>query len=140
MFSILIKNYIKSFFGSIGYFRKTNRIKHEFEIHGYLIYIDSFCSCGSEMHKNHNRIIDYYTRTLYDKDIKWGLEIYFSSMVSSRDTGDLKGYKIVQDFIEGKIMSSVDFDINAPQIYINELIIKSPSDRRDDEINKVLCP
>lgn len=138
MFLTLIKNYIKAVFALEK--RRTRRIKHEFELHGYLIYLDVFCSMKRE-YKDVD-LISYYNLILDVKDKEWNLKQYIGVMVSCRDKGDLDGYKTIKDFMEYVVLSDpltrkVSI-IPGTYTYINKMVVKSLSDIRNDKLTKLL--
>lgn len=138
MFLTLVKNYIKSVFSME--LRRTRRVRHEFELHGYLIYLDLFCSMKRE-HKNID-LISYYNLVLDMKDKEWNLKQYINVIISCRDKNDLDGYKTIQDFMEYVILSDPltrkSSIIPGTLTYINKMVVKSLSDIRNDKLNKLL--
>ena len=138
MFLTLIKNYIKAVFALER--RRTRRIRHEFELHGYLIYLDMFCSMPRE-HKNID-LIGYYNLILDLKDKEWNLKQYIDVMISCRDKEDLDGYKSIRDFMEYVVLSDPltrkSSVIPGTLTYINMMVVKSLSDIRNDKLTKLL--
>lgn len=136
MFLTLIKNYIKSF----SRFDRTMRVRHDFMLDGYLIYLDMICSIDKNQFgfasssKNINNIIGYYNKTLTKEDKIWNLKIYLNVMIRSKAKGDMDGYKTIQDFIETCVLS----EIGGTHTYINEIVVKSPADIRNEKLNKLL--
>lgn len=133
MFLTLIKNYIKAVFALER--RRTRRVRYEFELHGYLIYLDMFCSMPRE-HKNID-LIGYYNLILDLKDKEWNLKQYVGVMVSCREKCDLEGYKTIQDFMEYVVLSD-PLTRKSTLTYINKMNVKSLSDIRNDKLTKLL--
>ena len=133
MFFIILKNYIKSWFESIGSSKNIRRVKHKFNVGGYFLYVDLFCSFPNSYKWNIIDIIFHYENTLILEDDKWNLKTYLDVMINSNEAD----YKTLQDFIEVVILSNISsrFQIYT---YINKLEIKSPSDIRNDKLNKLL--
>jgi len=136
MFFTLVKNYIKAFFGSIGWSKKIYRVKHTFYFDDHQIELDAYCAFPKSAKNPTNRkfypnIIKYYEYKIEQEYDKWKVSI--DAMIRHIDELD---NKTIRDFMEVVILT----DINAYDIstYINKISIKTRADIRDEKINKLL--
>lgn len=130
MFFILIKNYIKALFESIGWVKKIKRIKHSFYFGTHKIYLDMYCSYPRELTINEKDIIKLYETKIENEYKNWNIVI--DVMLVS----DLVDYKATKDFVEIVILT--DRYPHYIASYINYMSIKTIADIRDDKINKLL--
>lgn len=147
MFSILVRNYIKSCLEQIGWNRKTKRFRHEFELGEYHIYIDGYCSFSvkSKMWNpsgivkwKMDDIISHYSETLIKQDISWNgfVKTALDVIISCKESGDIKGLKIMHGFLESCILSSISpYGVHT---YINKVEVRSLSYIRNEKLNKLL--
>lgn len=128
MFFTLVKNYIKAWFGKIGWSKRISRIKHTFYFDDHQIYLDAYCAIP----KNHrSSIIKYYDYKIEQKYQDW--KTFIDVMIRHLDEIDLKTMK---DFMEVVILTDVyPYGLST---YINKIEIKTIADIRNDKINKLL--
>lgn len=138
MFITLVRNYIRALWWSIGHSKTIRRFKYQFELNGFYADIDLLCSFNKNNTntKDLTTIISFYDKTISKRDKEWNLKTYLDVMIRSKSKGDISGYKTIQDFIEGIVLS--EFDSAGVQTYINKMVVKSLSDLRNEKLSKLL--
>ena len=142
MFSILVRNYIKSCLEQIGWNRKTKRFRHEFELGEYHIYIDGYCSSKNipklwnPSGKGKMDIISYYSETLVKEDINWKGFLQTCLGIMCAENVSPSSFKSMQDFIELCILTTTSpYGVHT---YINKVEVRSLSYIRNEKLNKLL--
>lgn len=138
MFLRLVKNSFKCLYERVLMGGKVYRIKHEYQIHGYSIYVDMLYHRYTDSYRDDtiklqkkSDFIKYINELLDLRDAKWNLKQYLKILHSPKKKED---YKAIEGFIEtvvfGKLFSST--------CYINKLIIKDISEIRNEKIKLLI--